>query len=467
MARTVDHSKKASSKTPPASPAHATPTPAGKGKAPAKTALSKQTLRTSPRKTNAVVEKESAVTDLPERNAKFKAAAASARLVKKTSATGKQKKRPSASERRAEVAETARKKRKASEANERVANDAQETGNVATGPRPDTSAAETVANDASGAEDDSSDDGDLNSFDRVDVQHNQPRKQPKNKPKHVRDRDRLERNGFKKWIGAQARAAVFDAAPHVGEGSPKRLHLYWANEPAESCAINLIKRTPELKREASAYADIEAYAETIACDVTFHSRKARNKHVYQVREMFFRDTSVYQIAEHVLADTSFDDNGDSATMAILPRFKPTLNTVQDCIDLLMSDEMHADQTSYANFVSALQSGKLSKVRKQPDKTPLAAFISVNYEAHYRLELWYALNKQGFRHDNANGPAKIRTDNFTRMRKLVHNDRRKNDEQAELDRAGRSQTAAQEKEARDLLAQESGELASDDDAESDE
>ena len=82
------------------------------------------------------------------------------------------------------------------------------------------------------------------------------------------------------------------------------------------------------------------------------------------------------------------------TMVMLPKFGPDLQTPGEMVGLLMSSELHAHRKFYPHFVAALGSGRMCKIKKQKSTTPLAEFISVDYEAHFRLELWACLGRQG-------------------------------------------------------------------------
>jgi hypothetical protein len=204
--------------------------------------------------------------------------------------------------------------------------------------------------------------------------------------------DRISENGWDKWLSSTARQAVFDAKPYA-KGSRPIQHLYWAINPKHACALNLVKREEEFQKEAVSWGGIDKFARNFADKITKQSRKAKNKHINQLRNIFFKQGSPFLIARHVLEKDVDDDNGVAQPMKML-KFLDTLPTVQDLHSLLMSDKMHAHKDFYKHFVAALASGKLCRIKKQSEVVPLADFISVNYEAHFRLELWACLGKQG-------------------------------------------------------------------------
>ena len=213
------------------------------------------------------------------------------------------------------------------------------------------------------------------------------------KDKRIRDVKRLTKNGFDAWIGALARAAVFDTLPPLTGEVARKLHLFWPRLPPHEVALSLIKRTPQLQKESVEHGGLLDFAIEIAPVVMLHSRKARNKHVNQLRDVFFTPASKSQLAHNVLADQLIDSNGTVRAMKLTDAVAH-LTTVDALCDLLKSSDLHADRVVYPLFVMGLAAGKMSKIRKQPDTVPLAQFINVNYEAHFRAEMWFSLNKQG-------------------------------------------------------------------------
>jgi hypothetical protein len=216
----------------------------------------------------------------------------------------------------------------------------------------------------------------------------------KTKKKRQKDRDVLERNGKAKWIGQTARNAVHIAAPYMGNGRRPKQHLYWAKSPKTFCATNLIERTPRLQKYAVDFGGPRQLAQVIAKEVVEHSRKARNKHIYQLKKLFFGNNSPFQIAKNVLEGQCKDRDQNYLPMTVDPKFSSTLKTPKDMADLLMSNRMHADPVFYPHFVSAFAAGTMTKMSKMPPITPFADMVTTTHEAHFRIEMWYCLTKQG-------------------------------------------------------------------------
>jgi hypothetical protein len=245
--------------------------------------------------------------------------------------------------------------------------------------------------------DDSDPDSDVEGMTEIDDP--QPKRKRTVSEKRALKRQRnlviLQRNGWASWIGAVARQAVFIATPWQGEGPAPHQHLYWPNQPVEACALQLISRSQRLREHAVQYGGNQAFALQIATEVHHHSRKARNKHIHQLKVLFFSNNSPFQIAENVTKNVGH--------MQMLPKFGPDLNTTEQMVDLLMSSNLHAHERFYPHFVAALGSGKLCKVKKQSSATPLHEFVAIDYEAHFRLELWNCLKRQGEKYSTTSPP----------------------------------------------------------------
>jgi hypothetical protein len=158
--------------------------------------------------------------------------------------------------------------------------------------------------------------------------------------------------------------------------------------------MNLILRTLRLQEFAVQYKSNFNLSLLIAKLVVAASRGARNKHIYQLKKLFFSNSSPFKIADNVLEGQTFNVDGEPQEMTILPKFSSTMTTITELRDLLMSSDMHADPVFYPHFVEAFQAGKLTNMPKKPKKAALSDMLSFTYEAHFRCELWYCLNKQG-------------------------------------------------------------------------
>jgi hypothetical protein len=96
--------------------------------------------------------------------------------------------------------------------------------------------------------------------------------------------------------------------------------------------------------------------------------------------------------------------------------------------------MYKNTVVFDLFCLGLESGVLKLARKK-NPTPLSKLITVAHEAHFRLELWLALTKQGFRHKTTIAWNDKRKEFLDEFCKLVVKDRKDNEEDASLNRLG--------------------------------
>jgi len=220
-----------------------------------------------------------------------------------------------------------------------------------------------------------------------------------------------DQDGYKTWLSAIAREAVTNARPHTGDGPKPDSALCWANSPKWACAYTLIQRTVDLRKEVAARpkpANNEddpdkLYAMEIQTVMREASRKARNHNVTKLREVFFGD-SPHQIAKNILPDKQGDFHADAELTPALSH----INHIED-LKTLLSGPLRSDPELYTIFVAGLAAGKLTRSRKMPQSVPLENFVSVDFEAHYRVELFYCLEKRGMRHSCTDEACRRRTE----------------------------------------------------------
>jgi hypothetical protein len=88
--------------------------------------------------------------------------------------------------------------------------------------------------------------------------------------------------------------------------------------------------------------------------------------------------------------------------------------------------MYKNEDVFDLFCSGLESGIL-KMARQRSPTQLHKLITIAHEAHFCLELWLALSKQGFRHKTTNAWHDERKEYWNEFCKLVAQDRKENEE----------------------------------------
>ena len=96
--------------------------------------------------------------------------------------------------------------------------------------------------------------------------------------------------------------------------------------------------------------------------------------------------------------------------------------------------MYTNSVVFNLFCSGLESGML-KMSRPKSPTRLGKLITIAHEAHFRLEIWLALTKQGFRHKTTTSWNDKRRHYWTEFCKLVAQDRKDNEETASISRIG--------------------------------
>jgi hypothetical protein len=74
------------------------------------------------------------------------------------------------------------------------------------------------------------------------------------------------------------------------------------------------------------------------------------------------------------------------------------------------------------FCAGLESGRL-RGTSQVGISPIENLVTLSHEAHFRLELWFSLTAQSFRHDNAKAASEERKNKHQDFCAFVARDRR--------------------------------------------
>jgi hypothetical protein len=86
--------------------------------------------------------------------------------------------------------------------------------------------------------------------------------------------------------------------------------------------------------------------------------------------------------------------------------------------------MYTHEKLFDLFCAALENGRFRGTEQMPI-SPIENLITVAHEAHFRLELWYALKAQSFRHDTAKIAQVDRKEKHKNLCILVAQDRMEN------------------------------------------
>jgi hypothetical protein len=102
----------------------------------------------------------------------------------------------------------------------------------------------------------------------------------------------------------------------------------------------------------------------------------------------------------------------------------TLSTVEDLADHLMSEDLYKNPEAHAALCCGFESGIMRRMPKV-EPQPLEKTITCPAEAHFRMELWHALQSPSYHHGLSFEWQKEREDNWSAAMQRVYNDRTNN------------------------------------------
>ena len=227
--------------------------------------------------------------------------------------------------------------------------------------------------------------------------------------------------------------ATHDIVPVINGPKP-RPFLYWQRHKDYLCAMMLIKRYPNLCEVADKhYGSVQLMAKKWAVLVR---TKANNERAIQIRYLkmiWLSNNSKFALALNALDNEIGVENATEITLA--PAVEASgINTVAELRDLLKSPAMYNNAVVFNLFCLGLESGML-KMARTMSPTRIQKLITIAHEAHFRLELWLALSKQGFRHKTTSAWTDKRKEYWDEFCKIVAEDRRNNADTASDNRLG--------------------------------
>ncbi len=159
---------------------------------------------------------------------------------------------------------------------------------------------------------------------------------------------------------------------------------------------------------------------------TLVKTKAANERAVQIR--YIKMVWLNAASPHSLANNALESDTHTEeyhNIELTPRvLNSGITTVQQLRELIKSPAMYRNAEVFDLFSSGLESGML-KLARQKSPAPLRKLITIAHEAHFRLELWLALSKQGFRHKTTNAWHDKRKKYWNEFCKLVAQDRKEN------------------------------------------
>ena len=224
--------------------------------------------------------------------------------------------------------------------------------------------------------------------------------------------------GIQAMLIHHVREATYDIRPSVTRLRP---FMYWAPNKETACAKMLIKRTPALRVMAEGQRRNE-FARLIAGTLKGYANNERSAQVRQIKTIYLDDKSDFALVSDYVIGASA--NGALKNMRIGNALREEFNDIDELRNALHSPTMYTYEKLFDLFCAALESERFRGTEQMPI-SPIENLITVAHEAQFRLELWYALQTQSFRHDTAKSAQEERKENHTNLCKLVAQDRREN------------------------------------------
>jgi hypothetical protein len=215
------------------------------------------------------------------------------------------------------------------------------------------------------------------------------------------------------------REAIYDIRPNTKCIKP---FMYWNPNKPTSAAKMLIKRTTALRLIADKYRKNE-FARLYAKVIRTTGNNERSAQIRQMKTIYLHgDSDFCLVSDYKFAGTTI--TGNPREMRVASTLASELETIDHLRDALLSYNMYNFPKLFDLFCAGLESGRFRATAKM-DMSPIEDLISVAHEAHFRLELWFSLENQAFRHDAskiANGDRRLKHNELCR---LVAQDRREN------------------------------------------
>jgi hypothetical protein len=210
--------------------------------------------------------------------------------------------------------------------------------------------------------------------------------------------------------------------------------MYWHAKKPEACSLKLILRYPDLIKYAEkhcngTYAMATKWAKVIG-------RKATNERSVQInsiKKTWLSASSPFHLAKNVLCSELSANITEAEPMQLSAELtEPRLQTVEELRNLLKSCNMYKNEVVCSRFHEGLESGNFKQSEKV-NPASIGKLITIGHEAHFRLELWFALSRQKYAHHPNKTSNFMRKAEWNVFLELVYMDRKTNEPNAYLNR----------------------------------
>ena len=275
----------------------------------------------------------------------------------------------------------------------------------------------------------------------------QPPPLPPASPAYVQvgEADLARDAGEKATLFAAVREAYADIGPHL---PPRPPFIYWDPEKVYSCANKVIARTPLLQEMSQKYNRRNDFAKKHGQAVRTHANNERSAQIRTMKAMWLNNESYISLVY-------YDESITPVNIALSDDLK-SLGSIEDLRKILFSDALYTFPVLYNFICLGLESGNF-KATSACGLSTISNLITPAHEAHFWVELWYALPYHGCRHSISTSHAKERMAKWTEFLPLVLKDRKENEVAAHDTRKLRSMTGvpADEQEDDDINDDEAG------------
>jgi hypothetical protein len=179
--------------------------------------------------------------------------------------------------------------------------------------------------------------------------------------------------------------------------------MYWNSAKTTACAKMLIHRTPALQFMANNYRR-NGFARMIADEARGAANNEKSPQIRHLKLLFLNDKSDFTMVTNYQIGSA--SNGTAREIAISKSLSSEFSTVAELRQVLCSADMYTYPKLFDLFCAGLESGRLRGTTEM-GITPIEDLLTLSHEAHFRLELWFALTAQSFRHDNAKAASEER------------------------------------------------------------
>lgn len=209
--------------------------------------------------------------------------------------------------------------------------------------------------------------------------------------------------------------------------------MYWDTvDPAACCRMLILRYEDKLTKEIEEAGGVTQLAEKYE-KIKKTAANERSIQTGYLRSLFLsRKNPETQLVARILPG-EFKINVDNDPPRLTSDVRDSgLEEVGDLRQLLYSNKLYTNKTVYAKWTEGLESGKLRST-KFMEPGPISKTITIAHEAHFRLDLYLALQKRGYRHAAGHPEAKSRKKMWSKLLKLVDEDRNANGDAAHAQR----------------------------------